>query len=303
MADIHEGANHDVISSSDASVLVLFSVPFMLHTVACIVFHTVSPSRNIITMDSQAVLSLAHFLLPSGPGTSLKHPTDLIALYTHAIQVAVNFRLDPPTSDLQSEARDTSGEGDDDDAVSESATAVGDDNANDSSSQQFPTSLGITLEHALQSRLPQGWNDRGEDSYTFSYRHTQSSLGFVVKVGKIGSRVSVMGMVEVSRSVVTPPFRWLTRNRTENHIRSQSCFRNMFRRILYPGLERMSRRRVSGLSRMASMLTSKRRKAVLREETLIPDQTTGAGCASRKGDYHQAGTGRHNSRHSRPVST
>jgi proteasome inhibitor subunit 1 (PI31) len=147
-------------------------------------------------MDTQALIELAQFLLPTGPGPSLKHPTDLIALLIHAIQVAVNFRLDPPTTDQQSESQDDK-EGDNYDTVSESDTAVGDDE-NDSSPARFPASLGITLEQALQSRLPRGWNSRGEDSYTFSYRHAQSSLGFVVKVGKIGGRVSVMGMVEVS---------------------------------------------------------------------------------------------------------
>lgn len=242
---MNEPAKYDVISRSDASVLVLFSSS----SCRCLRLpsHPRSPFHNTIAMDSQALLSLAQFLLPAGPGTSLKHPTDLIALYIHAIQVAVNFRLDPPTSDSQSEARDTSGEGDDDDAVSESATAVADDNVNDSSSAQFPTSLGITMEHALQSRLPQEWNDRGENSYTFNYRHAQSSLGFVVKVGKIGSRISVMGMVEVSRNVATFLFCRLTRNRTGSRIHSRWCCRIMFRQTLCLGLERTSRHHVSGL--------------------------------------------------------
>lgn len=149
----------------------------------------------ITTMDTQGILALAQFLRPTGSGPSLVHSTDLIALVIHSIQVAVNFRLNPPTNDLQSEAKEDDGR-DDDDAVSESDTAVGDDD--DSCSPRFPASLGITPEDALQSRLPTGWNSRGEDSYTFTYRHAQSSMGFVVKVGKIGGRVSVMGMAEVS---------------------------------------------------------------------------------------------------------
>lgn len=194
-------------------------------------------------MDTQALVALAQFLLPTGPGPSLKHPTDLIALFIHAIQVAVNFRLDPPANNQQSEPQDDK-EGENDDTVSESDTAVGDDE-NDASPPPFPASLGISLEQALQSRLPRDWNSRGEDSYTFSYRHAQSSMGFVVKAGKIGGRVSVMGMVEVSLFSFSR-FLWLTVRRRENRIRSRSYSQSMLWRTLCRGRERMSRRLVSG---------------------------------------------------------
>ncbi|KAI0082562.1 hypothetical protein K474DRAFT_1611711 [Panus rudis PR-1116 ss-1] len=39
--------------------------------------------------------------------------------------------------------------------------------------------------------LPQEWNSLGPGSYTFRYRHEQSSLEFIVKVSKLGSRTLV----------------------------------------------------------------------------------------------------------------
>jgi len=36
--------------------------------------------------------------------------------------------------------------------------------------------------------LPEEWNIHGPGNYTFRYRHEQSSLEFVVKLAKLGSR-------------------------------------------------------------------------------------------------------------------
>lgn len=36
--------------------------------------------------------------------------------------------------------------------------------------------------------LPEGWNKNGSSHYTFKYKHDQSSLEFVIKVSKLGTR-------------------------------------------------------------------------------------------------------------------
>lgn len=143
--------------------------------------------------NTHAILSLATFLLPhTTPPTTLTHATDLVALITHATLVSLGFRLDPPTQPHTDTAEQETGEEEEDD---DAATVVADDPPEP---QGLPfTSLGVTEDVAARSRLPEGWNAGGEDSYTFTYRHAQSQLSFVVKVGRMGSRVCVSGMAEV----------------------------------------------------------------------------------------------------------
>jgi proteasome inhibitor subunit 1 (PI31) len=141
---------------------------------------------------TQAILSLATFLLPrTSPITTLTHPTDLIALVVHATSVSLSFRLDPPSSVEQTTSADEETGEDDDDA----ATAVADDPPEPE--QRGFSALGVSTDVAARSRLPEGWNARGEDSYTFTYRHGQSQMAFTIKVGRMGGRVCVSGMAEV----------------------------------------------------------------------------------------------------------
>ena len=47
--------------------------------------------------------------------------------------------------------------------------------------------------------LPISWNQHGPGNYTFKYKHDQSSLEFVVKVTKLGSRTLINAIaIEVS---------------------------------------------------------------------------------------------------------
>ena len=39
--------------------------------------------------------------------------------------------------------------------------------------------------------LPETWNVHGPGNYTFRYKHEQSSLEFVLKLGKLGSRTTL----------------------------------------------------------------------------------------------------------------
>lgn len=55
--------------------------------------------------------------------------------------------------------------------------------------------------------LPIDWNKSGPGHYTFKYRHDQSSLEFVVKLSKLGSRTMINAIaLEVSlKSCILPP--------------------------------------------------------------------------------------------------
>lgn len=56
--------------------------------------------------------------------------------------------------------------------------------------------------HSSTNALPAGWNSHGPGSYTFRYKHDQSSLEFVIKVSKLGSRTLINAIaVEVSAAI------------------------------------------------------------------------------------------------------
>ncbi|KAH9071705.1 PI31 proteasome regulator N-terminal-domain-containing protein [Lactarius deliciosus] len=65
------------------------------------------------------------------------------------------------------------------------------------SQQDAITALVHTSFHVLNTLegvLPDSWNSHGPGSYTLRYRHEQSSLEFVVKVVKLGSRTLINGI-------------------------------------------------------------------------------------------------------------
>lgn len=137
-------------------------------------------------LDPAALLAAIPSLLPSSRGSSpLPHPTDAVAAIVHAIHVALGFRLEGGSaSDRPAEEAEASAERDIDDTASETTTAVDPD-------EQDGGSVG-------QQVLNQEWNSRGEDAYAFAYRHEQSAMVFRVRVGRMGGRVQVDGMAEVS---------------------------------------------------------------------------------------------------------
>lgn len=182
-------------------------------------------------LSASQLLALIDLLVPSrgssgsvsahrgaaGPATRLSYPADAAVALVHAIMVSLQFMLqDRPTvrsgkqqgtSSSSGGAAGEAGEAgeagaagaaaDDDGTTSEADTAVNDDD-------DFQPGQGST-EHVDQARvqasiLPYGWNGRAEDAYTLSYKHPQSSMEFLVKLGRMGGRVSVTGMAGVSGS-------------------------------------------------------------------------------------------------------
>jgi proteasome inhibitor subunit 1 (PI31) len=165
--------------------------------------------------STSTLQQLVPYLLPERgqPGSTLTAPTDLAAVLVHAIHTSLEFRLVRPItpSGSRNQSADTEEQDDDEgqqrrgedteDTVSETETAVNDDQAlqGQSSSSSLDTRF---VRLATEARLPSGWNDRGEDSYTFTYKHEQSGLSFIVRVGRMGGRVNVSGMAEVSVRVL-----------------------------------------------------------------------------------------------------
>lgn len=141
----------------------------------------------------------------SGPSTKLLHPTDAVAALVHAIQTALKFRLVIPPGQVADDLGDRLGVNDHtkdadggDDTRSEADTAVEDDDEGEAGNGSEASTVYVTNQEVVANILPQSWNARGEDAYTFSYKHEQSGMTFMVKVGRLGGRINVTGMAEVS---------------------------------------------------------------------------------------------------------
>jgi proteasome inhibitor subunit 1 (PI31) len=135
-----------------------------------------------------SLLSSLPNLLPRGTTSPLPKPTDVIAALVHTIHIALDFRIIPNPISAVSQASTSQGEETEiDDTVSETPTAV----------EQEDEQL------AVEGRLPEGWNSRGEDSYVFEYRHVQSSMVFRIRVGRMGGRVQLDGMAEVCLMLIS----------------------------------------------------------------------------------------------------
>lgn len=133
-------------------------------------------------LDASNILYLLPTLLPRSTSSPLPHTTDALAALVHTIHTALHFRLiRPATLDESDPSSQEQPQQDFDDGASETTTAVDQDEA----------------EGDVEGRLWTGWNHRAEDSYSFEYRHEQSSLTFRLRVGRMGGRVQIDAMAEV----------------------------------------------------------------------------------------------------------
>ncbi|OWZ60398.1 hypothetical protein C356_00049 [Cryptococcus neoformans c45] len=133
-------------------------------------------------LNAASLLGLLPTLLPQETTSPLPLSTDAIAALVHTIHTALQFRLVSPApqpADDSSKLEQLGSGGNNDDAMSEVTAVEQEDNS------QPPV-----------GRLAEGWNSRGEDSYSFQYRHDQSAMNFRVRVGKMGSRAQIDAMAE-----------------------------------------------------------------------------------------------------------
>jgi proteasome inhibitor subunit 1 (PI31) len=136
-------------------------------------------------LDPQALLLLLPTLLPNSTSSPLPNPTDALAALVHTIHTTLGFRLVTPVEAPSMQNAAATREREIGDTASETETAVEDEDAGEG-------------DGGIGGSLPQGWNARGEDSYIFEYRHPQSAMVFRVRVGRMGGRVQIDGMAEVS---------------------------------------------------------------------------------------------------------
>jgi proteasome inhibitor subunit 1 (PI31) len=160
-------------------------------------------------LEANHILELLPTLLPRSTSSPLPHTTDALAALVHTIHTALAFRLIRPTNE---EASEPAGEvqHDFDDGASETTTAVDQDEA----------------EGDVEGRLWTGWNHRAEDSYSFEYKHQQSSMTFRLRVGRMGGRVQIDAMAEV---------RYLTRARSDRQDGAPHTISVVVRDLLEPG--------------------------------------------------------------------
>ena len=148
-------------------------------------------------LDPQTLIRSLPTLLPRSSGSPLLHPTDALAALVHAIHVALDFRLVNPSA-TANPAISAPSQGAGAAQTQNDASASGEKEIDDTASE---TETAVDQEEDLTSvenQLPNGWNDRGEDSYSFQYRHAQSSMVFRIRVGRMGTRVQLDAMAEVS---------------------------------------------------------------------------------------------------------
>jgi hypothetical protein len=138
-------------------------------------------------LDTNKLLRELPTRLPRSTSSPLARPTDVIAALVHTIHAALDFRLVDVTQPQQAgTSRTPQPEVDVDDNASDTATAV--ENEDDAA--------------PAEGTLPVEWNSRGEDTYTFEYKHDQSSMTFRVRVGRMGGRVQIDATAEVGMARV-----------------------------------------------------------------------------------------------------
>lgn len=122
---------------------------------------------------------------------NLSTPQDALALLLHSAMTALGFRLV---------------------AIDESAPAK-------------------EPEAGTPGLLPEGWNIKGPDVYTFKYKHEQSSFTFLLKLVKISGKMIVHG-IALEVGIIIPI---LTRQGTHDFIRTTRPRRSRLRlRTLFP---------------------------------------------------------------------
>lgn len=125
-------------------------------------------------LDTSALLETLPNLLPqtqsegeSSTSARLRQPQDGLSALLHTTLTRLDFRLIGLGEDHRLDQQD-------------------DDDQNQSANK-------------TKNQLPEDWNSKGPDTYSFRYRHDQSSLEFIIKTVKLAGRVVVHGIaVEVS---------------------------------------------------------------------------------------------------------
>lgn len=132
---------------------------------------------SINTENVFSALALSEIMaksLPKQPSPQLRNPFDAIALLSHACMLAVGFRL----------------------------LGLGEDHrlGTDTAFPNLDVWAKLTIIEEVTSEtpdtqpLPRDWNASTTSDYAFRYAHSQSSLEYLVKVSRLGSKAVVNGL-------------------------------------------------------------------------------------------------------------
>lgn len=105
--------------------------------------------------SAQSLSEYIYQSLTPGSDPQLRDPYDAVALLCHACMIAVGFRL----------------------------IGLGEDDK-----------IDATADPQAPQPLPAAWNSTTTSNYTFRYAHSQSSLTYLIKVSRLGSKALVHGL-------------------------------------------------------------------------------------------------------------
>ncbi|KAI4144718.1 MAG: hypothetical protein LQ340_006549 [Diploschistes diacapsis] len=126
------------------------------------------PPRNILSAGNLARIIL--FSLPRSAEPQIRNPWDAISLLCHACMLAVDFKL----------------------------IGLGEDHKI-GKHLAFPATIVLRCVDASSESedpkpLPSEWNTLSASDYAFMYKHSQSSMRYLLKVGKLGNKAVIHGM-------------------------------------------------------------------------------------------------------------
>jgi hypothetical protein len=148
----------------------------------------------------------------------LSQPADAAAALVHTIHIALGFRLirpaaSRPSDDSTGDSQEESHQGQDQAAgTGQDSTSGASEDVDIDDSQTEATYVNPAEGDAgppPPGRLADDWNAHGEGSYVLEYKHEQSSMEFMIRVGRMGGLVQVDAMAAVRLSSLSD----LTRHR------------------------------------------------------------------------------------------
>ena len=123
-------------------------------------------------LSAKNITELMTSSLPKEPDSQLRNPYDAIALLVHACMLAVGFRL--------------IGLGEDHKIGQQLSCRTSDFNTDHC--------IEASSEASDAQPLPAEWNATNSSNYAFRYAHSQSSLEYLIKISRLGSKAVINGL-------------------------------------------------------------------------------------------------------------
>lgn len=119
---------------------------------------TTNTDAGVHVLGARSLIKYMATTLPTTPSSQLSNPYDAVALLSHCILLAVGYRL----------------------------VGLGEDH-------RIETSPDEAADESSTRRLPDTWKDTSPN-FAFRYKHTQSSMEYLLKINRMGPTAVIMGM-------------------------------------------------------------------------------------------------------------